>query len=57
MPASRMHACLRRGFLVCRREALKLCYDQAGSYTYPEQDGKAEGVAAATEALKLHAVA
>jgi hypothetical protein len=52
-----MHACLRRGFLVCRREALKLCYDQAGSYTYPEQDGKAEGVAAATEALKLHAVA
>ena len=50
-------ACLRRGFLVCRREALKLCYSEPGTYRYPEDNSKAEGVAEAAEALKLHAVA
>ena len=40
-----------RGFLVCRRETLRLEFDREGRYTYPEpaQPASSNGAAAAKE--------
>jgi hypothetical protein len=34
---------VRRGFLVCRREALTLVYSEPGQYTYPGAEAPSNG--------------
>lgn len=38
-----------RGFLVCRRETLRLEYDKSGRFVYPEQAANSNSSAPARE--------